>query len=466
MFFAPDMSVDTDLVDFARSSSFRHLARETKRNYATDIRLLLDFLWSRGKRWAEADAGDLRDYRHWRTKASANPGRVSGTKWNRELAAFTRLYAWAKGEGLVRAVPADVKRPEDRAPDSRSSRVSWLTPRTWRLWTNVGLRGWTSKGMVEPGWTSRTDERDAAFVRTMLSSGMRRQEAGSLLMFEVPRTPLSGGRYCHGMLAGATTRTKASRTVYLSTDAVEDIDAYIEGPRAWAVHRAHQEGRYERLPMRRMITKVSAGLRQEVQWVDLDGVVGRAQLRDLTWDERRYLFMEGPEGPEPAWLWLNEQGMPFQLSSWETVFRRANQRCERVLRPPVSQMRDVHQRFAPYATPHSCRHSFALYMLVVLNHVLDRRYGLTPQERRDFQQLYGDPWFLVQNLLGHRNREVTMQVYLAPVTHLGLTSMLEAAKDPLTSAPLPDHGLDATFARLARESSGIQDIDAALAGAL
>ncbi|MFF3896873.1 hypothetical protein ACFYY3_27580 [Streptomyces sp. NPDC001812] len=101
-------------------------------------------------------------------------------------------------------------------------------------------------------------------------------------------------------------------------------------------------------------------------------------------------------------------------------------------------------------------------MLVVLNHVMDRRYGLTPQERRDFQQLYGDPWFLVQNLLGHRNRDITVQVYLAPVAHLGLTSMLELASDPLSTTPLPDHALDATFSRLAQESVGIQDISAAL----
>ncbi|MFF3896874.1 site-specific integrase [Streptomyces sp. NPDC001812] len=349
VFFTAELSMDRALADFTRSSSFRYLARETRRNYATDIRLLLEFLSSRDRRWVDASPQDLRDYKHWRTRAPENPGRVSGTKWNRELAAFTRLYTWAKSVKLVQAVPADVKRPEDRAPDSRSSRVSWLTPRTWRLWTNVGLRGWTKDGLIEPGWESRTDERDAAFVRTMLSSGMRRQEAGSLLVFEVPRTPLSGGRYCHGILAGATTRTKASRTVYLSTQAVEDIDAYIEGPRAWAVHRAHETGRYEQLPMMRLITKVSNGPSRKVHWVDVNGVAGQAQLKDMTWDERRYLFIEGPEGPEPAWLWLNEQGMPLQLSSWQTVFRRANQRCERILTPPRSQIRDVHQRFAPYA---------------------------------------------------------------------------------------------------------------------
>ncbi|MFC8238667.1 hypothetical protein [Streptomyces sp. NPDC057284] len=36
---------------------------------------------------------------------------------------------------------------------------------------------------------------------------------------------------------------------------------------------------------------------------------------------------EGPAGPEPLWLWLNEQGLPFQPASWEGVFLAASDRC-------------------------------------------------------------------------------------------------------------------------------------------
>ena len=119
------------------------------------------------------------------------------------------------------------------------------------------------------------------------------------------------------------------------------------------------------------------------------------------------LFTEGPHGLEPLWLWLNEQGLPFGVHSWEGVFRAANERCERVLTPPRRIGLDPHQVYAPYATPHSARHSFALYMLVVLNVLMDQKYGLTEEERREFRQLYGDPWFMVQQLLGHASRETT-----------------------------------------------------------
>ncbi|MFF8233998.1 hypothetical protein [Streptomyces caelestis] len=49
------------------------------------------------------------------------------------------------------------------------------------------------------------------------------------------------------------------------------------------------------------------------------------------------LFIEGPAGPEPLWLWRNEAGLPFRPASWEGVFRTANERCESVLAPVMSE---------------------------------------------------------------------------------------------------------------------------------
>ncbi|MFD4211151.1 hypothetical protein ACFWRG_34885, partial [Micromonospora tulbaghiae] len=77
-----------------------------------------------------------------------------------------------------------------------------------------------------------------------------------------------------------------------------------------------------------------------------------------------------------------------------------------------------------FATPHMARHSFALYMLVVLNYLMDQRMGLTAEERRDFRLLYGDPWRMVQDLLGHADLETTRRIYLAPVADLRLRSLL------------------------------------------
>jgi site-specific recombinase XerD len=464
VFLTPDFIVDLDLLDFVQSNVFRWLERESKRNYATDIRLLLDFLWSREVPWRKASERDLADYRAWRCRAPENPRRISGAKWNREAAAFTKLYRWAR----VSPLPVDVSRREYRAAHAVSSRVSWLTPRTWGLWSNIGLRGHTRTGLPAVDWASRTEMRNTSFVQLLLSSGLRRQEAGSLLTFEVPTQRLRFGRYLHGKVASAVTRSKRDRTFYAGVDAVGQIEAYAQSERAWAVSRAQDQGRYDRLPQLRRVTDVSRGLNPVVRWQERDGTEGRQRLGALGWRERRWLFVDGPDGLEPAWLWLTEHGTPMLPEQWNGVFRQANLRCEQVLLNPAE--REVGRRLrtaeargkTPYATPHACRHSFALYMLIVLNQLMEVRFGLTAADRRDFAQRFGDPWFLVKTLLGHADVETTKQHYLSPVSHLQLESILAASEDSAddgdtTAGQIED--LDEVFARLARETSGIQDVD-------
>ncbi|MFI0910517.1 integrase [Streptomyces abikoensis] len=462
VFVRPDGMVDAGLLDFVKASIFRKLERESKRNYSTDIRLLLEFLSSRGVEWRDATQQDLDDFRDWRCGAPQNPERISGAKWDREAAAFTKLFRW----GQVHPLPVDISRREDRAADAVSSRVSWLTPRTWGLWSDVGLRGHTRGGMPVPGWDSRTEIRNTSFVQLLLSSALRRQEGGSLLTFELPTQRLRHGRYCHGRIAGAVTRSKNSRVFYASVDAVGQVEVYIQSERAWAIQRAQAAGRYERLPEMRLITQVTSGRKPKVEWVDRNGVIGEKELSRLGWRERQSLFLEGPEGPEPAYLWLTEQGLPMAPERWNSVFRIANQRCENVLLTEKERTLTRDFRLAevrgksPYATPHSARHSAALYMLILLNELFEARYGLSKAERRDFAVLFGDPWWLVKTILGHADVETTKRHYLTPVSHLQLESILAMAETTDEKSEVED--LDGVFARLARESAGIQDIDTIL----
>jgi site-specific recombinase XerD len=476
IFLSPDHRVDPLLGLYVQSPAFRRYTAETKRNYATDIKLLLTFLWGRGKAWTDAAERDLEDYEHWRRFAAQNPDRIGGSKWERELATFAALYGWAVKGGYVTPNPVAMKQvrgrngdvvtvPAARAKDARPSNVHWLTPRTWRKWIGVGLRGHGRDGVPEPGWAGRLEDRNVAFTRLLVSSGLRRAEGGSLLTFEVPALRLDGGRYYRGKVMAGVTRSKKDRTFYVAADAAGEIEAYADSSRAHAVRNAQRKGLYERLPGLRVVTEVTRRMKPVVRWREKDGTAGELPLGKLTAEERMLLFTEGPHGLEPLWLWLTERGMPFGVHSWEGVFAAANERCERVLTPPGRIGLDPHQAFAPYATPHSARHSFALYMLVVLNILMDQKYGLAEEERRDFRQLYGDPWFMVQQLLGHASRETTVKWYLAPVADLQLRSMLAGAAEP-AAAPMPE--LDAAFARVARESDGIQDlgdIGQALAGA-
>jgi hypothetical protein len=106
IFLSPDYRVDPILGLYVHSAGFQGYTAETRRNYATDIALLLTFLWGRGRSWADAVERDLEDYEHWRRFAAGNPNRVGGSKWDRELAAFTSLYGWAGRTG-----PADLRPP-------------------------------------------------------------------------------------------------------------------------------------------------------------------------------------------------------------------------------------------------------------------------------------------------------------------------------------------------------------------
>jgi len=116
---------------------------------AKDYRLFFSFLWQRGKYWHEADPDDLLDWEAWRRRDQPMGGRISGSKWQRELAALRLLYEWAEAQGhigrspvlmhTVRLRDGTTVQVADQAPrEVRSSDVKWLTPRTYRLWRDAG----------------------------------------------------------------------------------------------------------------------------------------------------------------------------------------------------------------------------------------------------------------------------------------------------------------------------------------
>lgn len=458
---SPDCRIDELLSLFFCRSSFARLAMSTKQSYTDDYRLFFDFLWDRGKAWSEATADDVWDFEDWRTRSPRNPARVGGARWNRCLAALTRLYRWGVRQGYVATNPVEMRQrpgpygevtesPAAYAKNARSSNVHWLTPRMFRLWANVGLRGHTAAGVAGEGWTGRLEDRNVAFADLLFCSGLRLGEGASLLTVELPSMSLDGGKFYPARLGRAVTKSQKARTFYVSAAALVQVESYLQAGRAAAVRRAQARDRYAALPDVKVVSRVTGLGRKVLHWHDRHGAEGRTPLADASAGERMTLFTEGPAGPEPLWLWLTEAGLPFMPASWENVFRGASLRCRDVLGGVMSE--------PPFATPHAARHSFALYMLVVLHHVMDQRLGLTPEERRDYRLLYGDPWRMVQDLLGHSEITTTRDHYLAPVTDLQLRSLL-SDPDPgqPDAAERSDAKVTSLLARLARESEGIQD---------
>src|SRR6266542_3051328 len=240
----PDYRVDPRLSELFRRSRFATRAPGTQESYALDYRLLFTFLWRQGRYWDQARPEDLEDYEYWRRKDQRNPVRVGGAKWARELAAFRLLYTWAARHGHVPGSPVVVHTHQRRdgrtvevaelAPrDVRSTNVKWLTPRAYRLWRDVGLRGYRADGLLDDAWRGRNEGRDAAFADLLLSSGLRRREAATLLLAELPEAN-ARQRYSSGRIAVAVAKRRG-RYFYVSQAALKAVETYRVTTRAAAV---------------------------------------------------------------------------------------------------------------------------------------------------------------------------------------------------------------------------------------
>lgn len=440
---APDGSCDPRLSRFFMRSRFATLAPGSQRSYASDLCVFLNFLCTRGVTWLEATADDLADFEWWRRRDTANPARVSASKSNRELAALRLLYDWAALTGLIAGSPVVLASgrgrdgrsssgPALRSKDVRSANVKWLTPRFYRRWRDIGLGGYGIDGRRDRSWRGRGDGRNVAFAELLWSSGLRLREAGSMLVCELPTR--SGRAYCRGRVPAATSKWRG-RDFWASEQAMAAIDAYRMTTRAEAVRRAQAQDRYRELARMRIVSNVSA--RGDVHFVDDTGAPGRVTLDALASEERCRLFVDGEAGLEPAMLWLGEGGMPLHYQTWDAVFAAGTRRSR-----ALGIEEGCH--------PHMLRHSFALRMLVTLQLAFDRRLGLSPEERREYRLLFGDPWTMVKDLLGHRSIDTTRDIYLEPVTGLQIELFLDGDDQEATVSEL--------LAQVARASDRVADV--------
>ncbi|MFB8776304.1 integrase [Streptomyces broussonetiae] len=406
---SPEGRVDPRLSECFRRSAFSAKAEGTQITYAPLYRLFFTFLWQRGLCWDQASEDDVEDWEDWRRRGTGNPARVGGGTWAKELAALKLLYDIAAKRGFVPTNPVTLPAPSD----VKTSDVKWLSPRAFRLWRNVGLGGMLPSGLEDEGWRGRCAGRDTAFADLLYSSGLRRREGGTLLTCELPAL---GERNYYAGKVGQAVAKRAGYTFYVGHPALQRIEGYRMSTRALAVARARARGAYERLPDLRVVREVTRAGR--VRWTGRDGRTGESTLGRLTAAERMRLFVDSEDGLEPAMLWLSESGLPFEYTSWTKVFERASDRCAAL-------------GLEVFATPKMLRHSMALRMLISLHNALDRRLGLTPAQRLHYEEVYGQVWLMVKDMLGHRSEQVTRDVYLEPVRGLQLESLLGDEDNPM-----------------------------------
>jgi site-specific recombinase XerD len=442
---------DPDVIAFFHASALRRKSPETQRAYAHDIKVHLEFLGAKGKPWRQVSSQDLDDFEFWRRRDTRNPFRVSDSKFNRELAACRLFYEFQARRGSIKASPVELmaytRRDGStgsaavlRVAAKRRNDVKWLTPSAFRFWARVGLAGYGLDEVPDVSWRGRNDGRNLALVEYLWSSGLRIREAGTLLLPEIPDRHRQR-RYYKAKVAAAVAKREVARPYWVSDSALSLVDSYVMSTRQQAVDRARSEGRYERL-QGKIIVSTTVG-KAGVRIAHESGRVGRATFDQLDPFERMRLYRETEHGLEPLALWLGDSGLPMRFQTWQSVFTAANERMTRL-------------RVATSAGPlhchaHMLRHSFALRMLITLLHVFDPRVNLEADERKEYREMFGDPWVYVSHLLGHANVETTRNVYLEPAKGLQVDALLNDVDDDLTN-------VGGLLAQLANETNLIHDL--------
>ncbi|MEB3065044.1 site-specific integrase [[Mycobacterium] zoologicum] len=401
---------DIEVLEFFRSPVFQSLAAGSQESYAPDIQLFLSFLSVQDVDWRTATFEHLADYEFWRRRDPQNRDRVGAATFSRDLAAIKKFYDWHQWRGNVATSPVTMGKlssvgdsvRRDLQPSAvRSVQLKWLTPRAYKRWRDVGLGGYRADGRRDATWRGRNDGRNLAFAEALWSSGLRLREAGTLVLDEIPSAD-SHVRYAKARVGQAVAKGRG-RDFWISTAAIKGIGNYIISTRAAAVHRAHREGRYDALTDIKIVDTIDKHRR--VHFTNREGTKGTIPLDSLDATDRLNFYITTDRGLEPWMLWLSEAGLPMPYRTWEAIFSTANKRCQTL-------GVDIH------CHPHMLRHSFALRMLVTLIYAHERKMGITPAERREYRHIFGDPWVLVQTLLGHVNVETTRNCYLEPVSGL------------------------------------------------
>lgn len=401
-----DGSYDPDVNRFFRACPTLGVrSPNSLRAYGRDILIWMRFLAERRSNkslWA-ADRDDIAAF-HAARRLALPPARISAASWNRSIAALDKLYRWAVEESVIDKSPFTYRQSWRRTGGgggvtiaaniatergARTSDVRFLSLDRYLLFRDIGLRGRLPDGSEDPTWQGRNSERNALFAELLVTTGLRLQEAASLLLVELP-APDPASRSRSFRLAPAIAKGSKGRVIRLPERVLKRLHEYATLERTNVVTRRQSRCCSIERPIR-VVSHDQGRLLLERPAV-------RAGVDVLTPGERSRLVWA--ETSEPLSLWLAEGARPMAAAAWEAVFRRASARCRR-----FGIDLDI--------TPHMLRHSFAGHMLSLLvreqiGWVLDERQ---PHIGPAYRRLIGDPLLKLQRLLGHSRIESTY-IYL------------------------------------------------------
>lgn len=328
---------------------------------------------------------DLKVYKDARLQPES---RISPPTWARQHSSLKRFFDYLVLAGRIAQNPlAPSGQVILKTKSSRRSRTRFVTLAEYDDWIDVGVLGLEVDGR-EPKYPSRVE----AYSDLLLRTGMRKTEAASLLTREIEtargftRRPLTIDRYEKADLTLPTSITKGAveRNVPLYHAAIRDMRALLDNrdlatAQGLQEQPAHVTGRYQILELE--------------NWTLLSP------------KERLSSLLRSADGRlSSPLLFVQANGLPVQVSAWESSIRRANQRCrEKGLAVSISA-RTLRATFAV--------NTLSLLLEGTLDEVktlVDR--GATMHTTR-LAKLTLDPINRLRLLLGHANYATTIEHYL------------------------------------------------------
>jgi site-specific recombinase XerD len=369
------------------------------RAYARDLLVWMRFLCERrgNKPIWQADREDVAAY-HAARRRSAPVHRISAASWNRAVAALEKFYGWAVEEELIAASPfgsstmwrrvrggrfAPVRTVRAREPGARRGDLRFVGLDHFLSFRDIGLRGRQLDGGEDATWSGRHGERNALFAELLVTTGLRLEEAASLLVAELPVADRvrSAPRSTPFRLPASIAKGRRSREIRLPVRLLRRLTDYV------AIERANALANFRDLDSDSIVVG-DGPTRGAIALVDGTGQVRSVRLDVLSPTERRRLVTSSGE---PMILWLNEAGRPMTSAAWAAVFRRASMRC-RALGIDL----DV--------TPHALRHTFVHMLSMLIREQIGAVLADGPPDEPGsaaYRRMIGDPLQKLQRLLGH-----------------------------------------------------------------
>ncbi|HLP70121.1 MAG TPA: site-specific integrase, partial [Rhizobium sp.] len=288
------------------------------RAYARDIVVWMRFLEERrnGRSVWAADRDDVAAF-HEARRLSEPPFRISASSWNRMIAALDKLYRWAVDEKIVPSAPFTYRQLWSRASASgeaasvavncakesgaRNGDMRFLDLPHYLVFRDVGLRGRLPDGQEDPTWRGRNGERNALFAELLITTGLRLQEASSLLLHELPKLDIQTGHTARSLafrLAAATAKGSRGRDIRMPIRLIRQLQDYGLIERENALQRRQRHGRIYR--MKRSIA-VAGYEHRALRLINGDHAV-RASVDQLSPSERARLVDKATGSPLAQWL--------------------------------------------------------------------------------------------------------------------------------------------------------------------